>query len=152
MKALKKNGYQNPGAHKHGADMFSCRRRGYAISFIRTVIVGPGISPGLLSLMHAWTCISRLRAPEVLSADTAGGDFHPGLRTLPAQLIRHSHSSQGRRDLTMMACQLRRRNTPNSGLTLMPCSRIDNVTTISVICTINNASGSGKPCSIAYIR
>lgn len=37
------------------------------------------------------------------------------------------------RHCVMVAYQLRRLNTPSSGLTLMPCSRIDNVMTISVI-------------------
>ena len=41
----------------------------FAPSFIRTVTVGPEISPGRLPL--------RLR---VLAGFTAGGDFHPALK------------------------------------------------------------------------
>ena len=40
-----------------------------APSFIRTVTVGPGISPGRLPL-----------GPRALAGFTAGGDFHPALK------------------------------------------------------------------------
>ena len=39
-----------------------------------------------------------------------------------------------------------------NGLTLMPCRRIESVTTISVNWINCKASGSGKPCSMAYIK
>jgi hypothetical protein len=65
-----------------------------AISFIRTVTVGSGISPDLLTLHQpkpvqalagcchggAFAIAANTRRPT----DTAGGEFHPALRTLSA--------------------------------------------------------------------
>ena len=52
-----------------------------ALSFIRTVTVGPGIAPGLLTLRPACTGPRRSRAPAACTTDTAGGEFHPAPRT-----------------------------------------------------------------------
>ena len=58
------------------------RRDGIALSFIRTVTVGPGIAPDLLTPRPRADAGARglLRS----RADTAGGEFRPALRTLPA--------------------------------------------------------------------
>src|ERR1700748_1074254 len=51
-------------------------------SFIRTVTVGPGIAPGLLTLRserREGACGLPRRV-----ADTAGGEFRPALRTRPS--------------------------------------------------------------------
>jgi len=39
----------NQGARERGARTRRCQRRKHAISFIRTVTVGPGFAPGLLT-------------------------------------------------------------------------------------------------------
>jgi hypothetical protein len=56
-----------------------------AVSCIRTVTVGPGIAPDLLTLppprRRKALAGSRERIVDA-AADTAGGDFHPALRTL----------------------------------------------------------------------
>src|ERR1700730_6994914 len=49
-------------------------------SFIRTLTVGFGIAPNLLTLFPKQTGRRRSRA-WVLSTLTAGGEFHPALRT-----------------------------------------------------------------------
>src|ERR1700761_5595785 len=51
-------------------------------SFIRTVTVGPGIAPGLLTLRSSRREGARGLPRRV--ADTAGGEFRPALRTLSA--------------------------------------------------------------------
>jgi hypothetical protein len=55
-----------------------------ALSFIRTVTVGPGISPGLLTLRinEAAKALAALVRSCCHAAITAGGEFHPALRTL----------------------------------------------------------------------
>ena len=47
-------------------------------SFIRTMTVGSGISPDLLTPPRQ-TGVGRSRAPRV-NRDTAGGELHPALR------------------------------------------------------------------------
>jgi hypothetical protein len=47
--------------------------------FIRTMTVGPGITPGLLTLLNA-----SARGLDALRIITAGGESHPALRTLPS--------------------------------------------------------------------
>ena len=79
---------RNQGAHGHRPSAARAQARAdgprHALSFIRTVTVGPGVSPGLLTptlLACAW----RVRALAGLcsqAAITAGGEFHPALRTL----------------------------------------------------------------------
>src|ERR1700756_901514 len=51
-------------------------------SFIRTVTVGPGIAPGLLTL-RSWRREGARGLPRRVAA-TAGGEFRPALRTLSA--------------------------------------------------------------------
>ncbi|VWX63785.1 hypothetical protein VARIO8X_90655 [Burkholderiales bacterium 8X] len=61
-----------------------------ALSFIRTVTVGPGIAPGLLTPPHQGRS-GRSRARAKVSprfAITAGGELHPALRTLAAPAYR----------------------------------------------------------------
>ena len=67
MEILKVRGYQNQGARKRDVGTQACRRRGYAISFIRTFrrvhpnqgfcvrapTVGSGLSPDLLTPTRA---------------------------------------------------------------------------------------------------
>lgn len=57
---------------------------GLTLSIIRTVTVGPGISPGLLTLHshEAAKALAALVRPCCHAAITAGGEFHPALRTL----------------------------------------------------------------------
>jgi len=53
-------------------------------SFIRTVTVGPGITPGLLTPTYRWRQTGRSRATDWagrLGLITAGGEFHPAPRT-----------------------------------------------------------------------
>ena len=53
--------------------------------FIRTMTVGPGITPGLLTLTAPKPVLSVLpsaRGLYALRAITAGGELHPALRTL----------------------------------------------------------------------
>jgi hypothetical protein len=45
------------------------------------VTVGPGFAPGLLTPTPGGA--GRSRAPAAQATDTAGGEFHPALRTLP---------------------------------------------------------------------
>jgi hypothetical protein len=45
-------------------------------SFIRTMTVGPGITPDLLTLARKAKALAGLRTRPL----TAGGDFHPALR------------------------------------------------------------------------
>jgi len=47
-----------------------------AFSFIRTMTVGPGISPDLLTLST-----EALAGSQLFTLHTAGGEFHPALRT-----------------------------------------------------------------------
>ena len=47
----------------------------FAFSFIRTLTVGPGITPGLLTLQM------QALAGLPFSGNTAGGEFRPALRT-----------------------------------------------------------------------
>jgi hypothetical protein len=55
-----------------------------ALSFIRTVTVGFGLAPNLLTLTCAMqTRRSRACALHHCTAITAGGEFRPALRTLP---------------------------------------------------------------------
>ena len=49
MDVLAEGSYQNQGARKRGTVTRACQRRDYAISFIRTVTVGSGIAPDLLT-------------------------------------------------------------------------------------------------------
>jgi hypothetical protein len=46
-------------------------------SSIRTVTVGPGVAPGLLTLLPRKEALAGFD----LAIVTAGGDFHPALRT-----------------------------------------------------------------------
>lgn len=59
--------------------------------FIRTMTVGPGIAPGLLTLMSrtAEAVLSpSARGLCALRAITAGGELHPALRTfLPPECL-----------------------------------------------------------------
>lgn len=63
---------------------------GVALSFIRTVTVGPGISPDLLTPLRMARC-GRSRACATFAAITAGGEFHPALRTLVPALRPEQH-------------------------------------------------------------
>ena len=63
-------------ARKHAA------AKAFAISFIRTVTVGSGIAPDLLTSTAAGQ-VSSARGLLQLLANTAGGEFRPALRTLP---------------------------------------------------------------------
>jgi hypothetical protein len=64
------------------------RRLGQAIavartsSFIRTVTVGPGIAPGLLTPTRE----SRALAGSQLALPTAGGEFRPALKTCAGRM------------------------------------------------------------------
>src|ERR1700730_12751110 len=58
-------------------------------SFIRTLTVGFGIAPNLLTLFPKQTGRRRSRA-WVLATLTAGGDFHPVLRTSAVRYVRPS--------------------------------------------------------------
>lgn len=49
-----------------------------ALSLIRTVTVGSGVRPDLLTHRHTSTVAL---AGSGIAAPTAGGDFHPALRT-----------------------------------------------------------------------
>src|SRR4051812_10636888 len=72
-------------------------------SFIRTLTVGFGIAPNLLTLLQAKKALAGLG----LATLTAGGDFHPALRTSAA---RH-----GRPDGTMPAqCRCGKRDSLRS--------------------------------------
>lgn len=62
-------------AHKRGT------AENIALSFIRTMTVDPGIAPDLLTLIQARP-EPGARGLMQLPAITAGGEFHPALRTL----------------------------------------------------------------------
>jgi hypothetical protein len=47
--------------------------------------VGPGITPGLLTL-HRREVAASARGLDALRAITAGGESHPALRTLPTAI------------------------------------------------------------------
>src|SRR3954453_11023642 len=57
-------------------------------SFIRTLTVGFGVAPNLLTLLHDEESFvtKKALAGLDLSVLTAGGDFHPALRTSAARL------------------------------------------------------------------
>jgi hypothetical protein len=67
------------------------RKRTHAVpfSFIRTMTVGPGIKPGLLTFVFRHAFRGKPRAKhkalagyaQKLCAITAGGEFHPAPRT-----------------------------------------------------------------------
>jgi len=69
-----------------------CTARGpiphFALSFIRTVTVGPGIAPDLLTLALV-ASTRRSRACAAFAAITAGGELHPALRTLATDRNAH---------------------------------------------------------------
>ena len=58
--------------------------------FIRTMTVGPGITPGLLTLAGHQPKLKDLPSARglcALRAITAGGELHPALRTLPPAFL-----------------------------------------------------------------
>jgi len=77
-------------AHGNEQAYASVHARGrFPFSFIRTMTVGPGISPGLLTLTDGRPPSARglvARTLKTRSCDiTAGGDFHPAPRTSCAE-------------------------------------------------------------------
>jgi hypothetical protein len=77
-------GGQNQGAHGPLLPHPEMRQPESRFSFIRTVTVGPGISPDLLTSGLCRQKPERSRAAAMTIADTAGGEFHPAPRTQPA--------------------------------------------------------------------
>jgi hypothetical protein len=63
----------------------AAKRRANALSFIRTVTVGFGLTPNLLTPIRsdANRALAGLCAGLSATAITAGGEFRPALRTLP---------------------------------------------------------------------
>ena len=57
--------YQNQGARKHGPTRKHAATETVAISFIRTVTVGSGISPDLLTSARGCPRTERSRAPAI---------------------------------------------------------------------------------------
>lgn len=57
--------------------------------FIRTMTVGPGITPGLLTLrvISRGCRPSSARGLDALRVITAGGELRPALRTLPTHFV-----------------------------------------------------------------
>ena len=52
--------------------------------------VGPGITPGLLTLVYSWPKLKNVPSARglcALRAITAGGESHPALRTLPPAFL-----------------------------------------------------------------
>jgi len=52
--------------------------------------VGPGITPGLLTLVYSWPKLKNVPSARglcALRAITAGGESHPALRTLPPAIL-----------------------------------------------------------------
>jgi hypothetical protein len=70
---------QNQGTRN---DVSHAKKRGLPqpFSFIRTLTVGFGIAPNLLTLLRGG---EGARGLGLSSPFTAGGDFHPALRTHP---------------------------------------------------------------------
>lgn len=66
-----------------------------ASSFIRTVTVGPGISPGLLTPLHDGAGARGLSGAAWPRGNTAGGDFHPALRIRAGCYIRRARQARG---------------------------------------------------------
>ena len=64
-----------PTVENHGAAV------NIALSFIRTMTVDPGIAPDLLTPVPAKKPEPGARGLMQLPAITAGGEFHPALRT-----------------------------------------------------------------------
>jgi hypothetical protein len=84
MAVLVQDDYKNQGARDHDRRAKARTSAGpIAISFIRTVTVGPGFAPGLLT--PAVQAPPGARGLPRRSADTAGGEFRPALRTLPVR-------------------------------------------------------------------
>jgi len=89
-----KAGFLNQGARNHEATRAPAWQGTrvvphFALSFIRTVTVGFGIAPNLLTLVPVeGTRRSRARAASLSrkAAITAGGELHPALRTLAVRL------------------------------------------------------------------
>lgn len=55
---------------------------GIPLSLYPDYTVGPGITPGLLSLLGCLHNLGKRSRARQLSAITAGGESHPALRTL----------------------------------------------------------------------
>jgi hypothetical protein len=63
-------------------------RRLVVSSSIRTITVGPGITPDLLTLKHGDALTARgLSVEDLFILYTAGGDFHPALRICSARVV-----------------------------------------------------------------
>jgi hypothetical protein len=63
-----------------------------ALSFIRTVTVGPGIQPGLLTPARECRALAGLCERVAI---TAGGEFRPALRTQRRVSTRHGTDDSG---------------------------------------------------------
>jgi hypothetical protein len=74
---------QNQGSRHVGAHAITSRERRKPFSFIRTVTVGFGVAPNLLTLPPRQE--KKALAGLGVAALTAGGDFHPALRTSAAR-------------------------------------------------------------------
>jgi hypothetical protein len=75
---------QNQGTRNVGAHANAHRvKRHKPFSFIRTVTVGFGVAPNLLTLPPRQE--KKALAGLGVAALTAGGDFHPALRTSAAR-------------------------------------------------------------------
>jgi hypothetical protein len=77
---------QNQGTRHVGAHATMSRERRKPFSFIRTVTVGFGVAPNLLTLSLEQE--RKALAGLGVAALTAGGDFHPALRTSAARYER----------------------------------------------------------------
>jgi len=76
---------QNQGTRNNGAHAKS-REAPQPFSFIRTLTVGLGIAPNLLTLSPGGR---KALAGSGTSPDTAGGELHPALRTSAARYGQH---------------------------------------------------------------
>src|SRR5882757_5073153 len=79
---------QNQGTRNNGADA-NPRQAPQPFSFIRTSTVGFGIAPNLLTHFPTRHFGEEGARGLGLSALTAGGDFHPALRTSAARYEQH---------------------------------------------------------------
>ena len=75
--------------HRHLPTWLTALWRQSRSLFIRTMTVGPGITPGLLTLICHRRSGDRPSARGLcaLRAITAGGESHPALRTLPPAIL-----------------------------------------------------------------
>lgn len=81
----KLEGPTNQGAQARRTAAGNATDAGLALSFIRTMTVGPGIAPGLLTPNQRRAMVWALAALVQScfhTAITAGGEFRPALRTL----------------------------------------------------------------------